>query len=86
MIGGVAPIDGWTSAHVVSGAILGAVRAPWWVSLGVLVAFEAVEAAGRKGVVGGTGLLEPESWSNIGADVLAGMAGWAATRVVRAVL
>lgn len=71
-------IDAWTFVHLASGFVL-AKTLPLKRShaLCLFIGFEIAEAILRK-IPGnnGKGLFEPESWKNIGCDILAGYAGF----------
>lgn len=77
---GEAPLDAWSLVHAASGAGLALVVGPWYVALGLLVAYEGLEAGLRRIKVEEGGLFEYESWPNIVADVAVGMLGFAVLR------
>lgn len=83
---GEAALDAWTWVHVGSGVALGVLLRSWWVVLALLVAYEAFEGVLRRIKLEEGGLFEYESWPNIVADVVAGMAGFAAARLLLAAL
>jgi hypothetical protein len=80
---GEAALDRWSLVHAASGAALGLLTRSFLLALALLVAYEALEAGLRalKRDPAGKGLFEYESWPNIAADVLVGMAGFAAVRL-----
>lgn len=73
-------LDRWTWAHVATGFGLGflGVKLGWASAL--LIGFEALEGVLRQFKVEEGGLFEYESWKNILADVLVGIAAYAAVR------
>src|SRR5438552_2756889 len=79
---GEAALDAWTWVHVGSGAALGALLGSWWLALLLLLLYEAFEAGLRRIRLQDGGLFEYESWPNIGADVVAGLLGFAAMRLL----
>ncbi|HEX2066970.1 MAG TPA: hypothetical protein VHI93_09180 [Candidatus Thermoplasmatota archaeon] len=80
---GEAPFDRWSLAHVASGAALGLVLSSFLWAFVLLTVYEAAEGALRrvKRDPSGRGLFEYESWPNILADVLVGLAGFVAVRL-----
>jgi hypothetical protein len=83
---GEAPFDRWSLVHVGSGIALGLVFADWTgflIVVALLVGYEALEGILRhiKPDPNGKGLFEYESWPNIIADVLVGLAGFVAIRL-----
>ena len=82
---GEAALDDWSWAHVASGAGLALTGVSWAWAAVLLVGFEAFEGALRRFQDGsGEGLFEYESWPNVVADVLTGMAGFAAAKMFMA--
>lgn len=73
---GDAPLDWWSIVHTASGAALAVVVGRWWVALGLLLAYEVMEAGLRRVKRHGDGLFEYESWYNIALDIVVGMVGW----------
>lgn len=80
---GAASFDRWSLVHIASGVALGFLTASFLLVLALLVAYEAFEGVLRhvKRDEAGRGLFEYESWPNIVADVLVGMAGFVAVRL-----
>jgi hypothetical protein len=80
---GEAPFDRWSLVHAASGAALAVVLPSFLWVLALLVAYEALEGVLRhvRPDPNGRGLFEYESWPNIVADVLVGMAGFVAVRL-----
>ena len=74
---GDAPFDSWSPVHVASGAGLALLGASLPVAVGLIVGFEVLEAGLRRIKTAEGGLFEYESWSNITADIILGMAGFA---------
>jgi hypothetical protein len=80
---GEAPFDKWSLVHAASGAALGLLFSSFLLAFGLLAAYEGVEALLRRVRPDpeGKGLFEYESWPNILADILVGMAGFVAVRL-----
>jgi hypothetical protein len=78
---GEAAVDWWSIPHVLSGMALAATGLGW-ISCGILLcAYEVFEAALRRiKTQSGAGVFEYESWPNIVADVLVGIAGFFVVR------
>lgn len=77
-----AAADSWTVVHVGSGLVLGVLGVPAVLTIAALVGFEVVEAFLRR--EGGRGaLFASETPGNVFVDVLAGLVGYAAGRVLR---
>jgi hypothetical protein len=74
---GEAAFDSWTWVHLSSGMGLAFMGVTWWWALGLLIVYEVFEAALRRIKLEEGGLFEYESWGNIVADVVVGVAGWA---------
>lgn len=72
--------DRWSWVHLAGGLGLGLVGSPWWLAVGLIVGFEAVEAALRRITTAEGGLFEYESWPNVAADVVIGITGYAVSR------
>ncbi|MHB8634114.1 MAG: hypothetical protein ACYDBQ_09140 [Thermoplasmatota archaeon] len=60
----------------------GIIFSAWWVPLLLFVGFEVLEAMLRRLPTNGGGLFEYESWPNIVADVVVGMAAFMLWRLV----
>jgi hypothetical protein len=80
---GELPFDKWSLVHVASGAALGLVTGSFLWAFALLVAYEGLEGILRRvrPDPSGRGLFEFESWPNILADILVGMAGFVAVRL-----
>jgi hypothetical protein len=81
---GHAPLDRWSLVHLASGIGLGLIPVSWPWALALLVGFEVLEAGLRRIRRHGGGLFEYESWPNIIADVVVGVAGYAVARLTLA--
>lgn len=80
---GEASFDRWSLVHLASGIVLGFLTSSFLLALLALTVYEGFEAVLRrvKRDPAGKGLFEYESWPNIGADILVGMAGFVAARL-----
>ncbi|HUR62974.1 MAG TPA: hypothetical protein VM241_00680 [Candidatus Thermoplasmatota archaeon] len=80
---GELPFDKWSLVHVASGVALGFLLSSFLWAFALLALYEAFEGVLRRvnRDAEGRGLFEYESWPNILADVLVGMAGFVAVRL-----
>lgn len=74
---GETAIDSWSFAHFLSGLALGAAPLGWWTALSAIVGYEGFEGLLRRIRLKDGGLFEYESWPNIAADIVLGLAGFA---------
>jgi hypothetical protein len=70
-------LDWWSLAHFSAGLGLGLLPLPWPWAAALIVGYEAFEGGLRHIKTEEGGLFEYESWPNIGADIVLGLAGYA---------
>lgn len=70
-------IDWWTLVHFAGGLLLGLMPIGWLWAVGLVVGYEGFEGILRRFKTKEGGLFEYESWYNIGADIVVGVAGFA---------
>lgn len=78
---GEAAIDWWTLVHFAAGLVLGLLPIGWLWAVAAVVGYEVLEAGLRRIKTRGGGLFEYESWPNIAADIVIGLAGFAIVHV-----
>lgn len=69
-------LDWWSLPHFATGLILGLLPIGWLLAAGLIVGYEVLEAGLRRIKTEEGGLFEHESYPNIVADVVLGLAGF----------
>jgi hypothetical protein len=75
------PFDWWSLAHFSAGLVLGLMPLGWPWAVALVLGYEAFEGGLRLIKTEDGGLFEYESWPNIGADIVLGLAGYAIMHV-----
>lgn len=73
--------DWWSIPHFGSGLLLGVLPIGWLSALVAIVGYEGLEGLLRRIKTEEGGLFEYESWPNVLADILLGIAGFAILHV-----
>lgn len=77
------PVDRFTLVHGGAGALLGAIGAPWWLTLGVAIGWELIENPLKDAVPEAFPHASHDTVPNAIFDSLAMMAGWSAAAAIR---
>ena len=78
---GEATIDVWSFVHFASGLLMGLLPIGWFLAVLLIVGYEGLEAGLRRIQTKDGGLFEYESWTNIGMDIVLGVAGYGVIHV-----